>query len=549
MQLISFRNGQSLDLPVPEELDPTPTDAVLEGVGRVSLRAWRVDGDEQVKQAVANLGSLARASGLALRRPLAWSSADGRLVVAEESPDGVTLETLRRFVPLTFDQAAVVAEGLLAAVAALEQAHTSHGDLGWTTAVLGVDGRVRFTAPNPFATSPGGDRRAVAAMASTLLAEASAASRRGAPADLQDRLLTLVQQLDLRERSVASLLGSWRQALSIHLDPRAKRKVRNQLQALAARLLELDPGPAPLPGGRARPRMESAEPSEQPLGAAAVVEQPPPLEPRRPDPPEEPMRKRQPAAPRPWIGPPARAAEASFHPPAAEPPAPIPPPARDRPATGAADSLSPPRVRQDWPRRPVGPNGPRPRWVALGAVVVVLLLVVAGGSALLLHQGVRSTTSGRSHQSPGSSPSPASGRGSSSPGFATPSPSPQTPALREIPLLGPPSNGPIQNVQVTSGCPATGSGSCTFTVTAHLGSHPADTVGWQLDMVNRCTGAVTEVASGDIPAAADYTYVEAQPDVTVPASIPVGMVALAGAPGQAASAPLLIDPTGASCSG
>jgi hypothetical protein len=86
-------------------------------------------------------------------------------------------------------------------------------------------------------------------------------------------------------------------------------------------------------------------------------------------------------------------------------------------------------------------------------------------------------------------------------------------------------------------------------VTANLSSHPAATVAWRLDLVDRCTGAVSQVASGQIPAPAYYTYVEAQPQVSIPSTTPVGLVALAGAPGLAASAPLLITSPGSSCPG
>ncbi len=549
MQLISFRNGQPIELPVPEELDSAPTDAVVAGGGSVSLRAWPVIGDEQLQQAMTRLGALARVSGLALRRPLAAAYSGGRLVVAEEASDGVTLSTLRRLVPLTFDQAAVVAEGLLAAVAALEQAAVAHGDPSWTQTVLGTDGRVRFTGADPFAAAGRGDRGAVAAMAATLLTQASASSLKGVPEAVQERLLSLVSELELRDRSAASVLGSWRHALGAQLDPSAKRRVRGQLQALGARLLELDRGSAPSKGAAARPGLTPSEPARQVLAEATVGIQRPILAPRRQGAPGERPQDRHPEAPRPWIRPAARPAEAGPRPVAPQLDAPRPASEAEPAAPGPAVPLSPPHGRPDSSPPPSLNRGPRPRWVALGAVAVVLLLLVGGGSALLLHRGAPSTTSARSHQGPSGTHSPSTGRASPSPGATQPSPPAQTPALREIPLLGPTSNPPIQSVQVTSGCPSTGSGSCTFTVTAQLGSHPADTVSWQLDMVNRCTGGVTEVASGDIPAAADYTYVEAQPDVTVPASIPVGMVALAGAPGEAASAPLLITPQGASCPG
>ena len=116
-------------------------------------------------------------------------------------------------------------------------------------------------------------------------------------------------------------------------------------------------------------------------------------------------------------------------------------------------------------------------------------------------------------------------------------------------MLGPASNPPINDVQLTAGCPSSGHGSCAFAIRAGLGAHPAEAVDWRLVLVNRCSGSVSQVASGQISAPASYTYIEAQAQVNVPSSTPVGLVALVGAPNSASSSPILITPPGAACSG
>lgn len=134
---------------------------------------------------------------------------------------------------------------------------------------------------------------------------------------------------------------------------------------------------------------------------------------------------------------------------------------------------------------------------------------------------------------------------------ATPSPSSvQSPVqLRPIPTLAPRSNPPVEQVQLEAGCTTTGTQGCQVTLTVALGQHAPMTVAWEVEEVDRCDGAVTTVASGQIPAPANYTYVQAQPRVNPPPGQPVALVGLAGAPGQAASLPLSITPPGAQCPG
>lgn len=174
----------------------------------------------------------------------------------------------------------------------------------------------------------------------------------------------------------------------------------------------------------------------------------------------------------------------------------------------------------------------------MGGAVLVALLLVFSGVLVAVQSGA-----GSSHH-----PAPArtgGNRAGRSPAPAT-VPSPGSGALVPMPVLAPSSNAPIQQVLLSQQCPS-GGGGCVYTVTANLGPHQPVTVNWELEEVDRCDGAVTEVGSGQIPAPGYYTYVEGQADLSISSQTPVGLVAVAGAPGQAASTPLLVTPPAASC--
>ena len=180
-------------------------------------------------------------------------------------------------------------------------------------------------------------------------------------------------------------------------------------------------------------------------------------------------------------------------------------------------------------------------------------LAVVGAAVVLVSLGVLAArlggppaSSAPTPRAPGSTPAPPVSSSPSAGPSPTATPPPTTAPPGEIPLLGPPSAPPVRQVALTASCPP-GGGPCQFNVTAQLGAHPSDSVRWELDEVNRCTGDVATVASGVVSAPAFYTYVEAQPTVTVPASGAVAMIALAGAGGLAASPPLSLGPAPASC--
>ncbi len=101
------------------------------------------------------------------------------------------------------------------------------------------------------------------------------------------------------------------------------------------------------------------------------------------------------------------------------------------------------------------------------------------------------------------------------------------------------------------GCTRTSSG-CSVTIRIDLGSHPAEAIGWALELVDACTGRITAGPEGQYTAPAPYTYVEAQASVTPGAvasagPVPVAVVAVTTTPARAAATPAYLVPPGASC--
>lgn len=502
MQLISFQDGSAIEVPEPPDLSSRPILTTGPPARAAVLKAVRIRDLARSEPAIRErLGRLAGGDARALRRPLAAAAVGDRLVLLAEAPDGPSLRTVLRLVPLTWEQAVVLGEGLLTALRQLQAQDLVHGDISSATAVLGTDGRVRLTDPAPMApaapTGPAGsDSRQAARLLSKLLGEVSPPSLRSVPDAVRSGLLGVISDMAEDGTPAAAALAAWRRAASPRLDRQGRARVGRQLQALATRLpWELAAGAAP-PAGIAAAVDRAAEPRARP-GLTA----------------DRPSR---------W------------------------------PLPAGVDPLPPPGPA------PLAGSGPTRRQGWLAAGILVLLLAVGGGALL--------ATRGGPH---GSNPSPATGHVESPSPPATPaqtpSPSP-TPAtsptpsptlsstpstspLPAVPDLGPASNPPVEQVQLEAGCTSTGSQGCQLTLTADLGPHQPLTVAWEIDEVNRCDGAVTTVASGQIPAPADYTYVQAQPQVNLLSGVPLALVGLAGAPGQAASLPLSITPPGAECLG
>lgn len=440
-------------------------------------------------------------------RPLAGAVDGSRVVIASEPPQGASLRTLLRFVPLTADQATLVVEGLLAALATLHRAGIVQGDLSAERVYIAAEGGVRLSGvglrpqeyPPDFSSDLAAAGGLVDLIASKVTPQVDVASWAAA---VSGRLRAASQP-----GSANGALLAWRRG---HPMDRARRqRVRDQLGALAANLPGRPPTPmAPPPAPRARVEPGSAPVAEPPTPSAWVTAA---SEPATVSPAREP----------------ASRASLRWTPPAERPPG-SPPEGGPAPPTPRPPewTTAPTRSRRGWP---------------LAALVLVPLLVIAGvASSNLLAHGGSTRGQPQSAASPGSTPH-------ASAKAPTPAPTGTSTgaAPGQIPLLGPPSNAPVQQVQLSASCAS--SGSCSVTIKAELGSHSATTVTWKLDRVDRCSGQVTTVATGAIPAPAYYTYVEAQPQVTIPSGSSVALVGLAGAPSDAASAPLEEGPGPAGC--
>ncbi|MHB8313993.1 MAG: serine/threonine-protein kinase [Candidatus Dormibacteria bacterium] len=504
LRLISFQDGSSIETPTPPDLGGRSLVISVPPGRLAALRAIRVHpADSETEPAVwARLRRLAVVDARALRRPLAGARQGDRVVVLSEAPEGPSLRTVLRLVPLTWDQAVVLGEGLLSALSRLQPAELVHGDITSDTVVLGGDGRVRLI--DPALTPPGqgeleaghSDVRQAAGLLSELLARVPPPSLRSVPDDVQAALLQVAGELAQGGVPATKALASWRRAVRPALDRSGRTRVVRQLQALAVRL----PGvPATLAVKAARTSGTAAD-----LGASAPI----------------------------------------------APPSPAPAPG----ASVIASSGPQPGWRERHSAAPEGglPPGRRGRWVAAAILVV---LVAAGGGALLVVSHGNPRAAPRRGGGPGTATTVPVNPTTASPSAAaaSPTPSPSSPArpnqLQPIPYLGPAADPPVQQVQLEAGCAPSGLQGCQVTLTADLGQHSATTVMWKIDVVDRCDGDVTTVASGQIPAPAAYTYVQTQPQVTLPSGVPVALVGLAGAFGQAASLPLLINPLGSRCPG
>jgi hypothetical protein len=480
-ELISFRDGSTI--PLADRLEqPAGSGPTLRGRS-CELRRRQLHSPREAQQLLERLRVAARLPG-ALALPPEAAVAEGREVIcAFRSRRGAELRAVLRLVPLTLEQAALLGDGLLAALAALHRRGLVQERLDAERLLLGPDGRLRLAEPGLWAPlgaqPPGFDLERAGLLLERVLDSVTGAARGDGSA--LSLLRSVAEGLGAAEQAEAGLaLAAWRWAMP--LDPRRRRRVRSQLGALGASLPQALPATSQAPAatamgeGSALAAELPADAAVTPVGAV-------------------------------WAGPPR---------------ATLPPPA----ALGA------------------GVRGALGRSRALAVLGAAAVLVSAGVVAAVL--GGHPASRARRPQATASTPArPAS---TPSPAAASPTPtsSPTAAPPGEIPLLGPPSAPPVQQVSLTASCSPDG-GSCQFNVTAQLDSHPSDSVRWELEEVNRCTGGVATVASGVVTAPAYYTYVEAQPTVTVPVGGAVAMVALAGAGEMAASPPLSLGPAPAGC--
>jgi hypothetical protein len=451
-ELISFRDG--VRIPLADPLEQRASTGPTIGGRSCELRHLQLHSPREAQQLVERLRVAARLPG-ALTLPPEAAVAEGREVIcAFRSRQGAELRAVLRLVPLTLEQAALLGDGLLAALAALHRRGLVQERLDAAVLLLGPDGRLRLAEPGLWAEleahPPGRDLERAGRLLERVLDSITGAARRDGSA--LDRLRSVAEGIKAAEVADAgTALAAWRSALP--LDARQRHRVRGQLGALGASL------PPALPA-----RAGAAGPSP------AMLE------------------------------------------------APAPPGAGVRGARGRSRALA-----------------------LLGAAAV---LVSAGVLAAAL--GSHPAPRARPPRATASTPAPPAATPKAAGPSPTPTPPPSTAPPGEIPLLGPPSVPPVQQVSLTASCSPDG-GACQFNVTAQLGSHPSDAVRWELEEVNRCTGGVATVASGVVTAPAYYTYVEAQPTVTVPVGGAVAMVALAGAGEMAASPPLSLGPAPVGC--
>ena len=485
-ELISFRDGSTFPLvDLPEQ--PVGTCPTVGGRS-CELRRRQLGSPREAKELVERLRAAARLPG-ALTLPPEAAVAEGRDVIcAFRSRQGAELRAVLRLVPLTLEQAALLGDGMLAALAALHRRGLVQQRLDAERLLVGPDGRIRLAEPGLWASlgaePPGIDLGRAGQLLERVLDSVTGAARRDGSALSLLRSVAMGLGAAAEEADAGLALAAWRWAMP--LDARQRRRVRSQLGALGASL------PQALPATGHAP-------------AVATVREVPTL---AGDPPPD-------AAAMPAGAVPAGPLRAALQPPTRSG-------AGVRPALGRSPALA-----------------------LLGAAVV---LISAGVLAAAL--GGHPPAPVRAPHATASTPAPPAFTPTPAGPPATPTtPPPSAPPSgppEEIPLLGPPSAPPVQQVALTASC-SPGGGACQFNVTAQLGSHPSDSVRWELEEVDRCTGGVATVASGVVNAPAFYTYVEAQPTVSVPAGGAVAMVALAGAGEMAASPPLSLGPAPAGC--
>jgi len=472
-----------------------------------------------------------------------------RLWVVRALAPGVTLRRLRSVVELAPGQVAALGTGILEALDGLHRAGLHHGGVQPDNIWVDEDGAVRMAdAALPRAGAAPGRR-----------AGARGAADRNA-ADLAAAGGLLVAALEAGPQAPEAAHGS------LLVTPGASQ--RPQLLAAARALVALGDragrtaGGSQTPAGAPPPTIladwaRAAGPLADPASRAVCLAELGAFVRR--------LRPREPAGPDAMPGPapdPRRAAVptlAAQAPAAAPRPPPVPAPPRHphRAGRGAAAAMAAALV--------LG---------GVGAVVLALALgahpaprgadqpsgsrspTVPAGAPARPHPSARTSAptrrgpTGTSRRRAAAAASPQPARAPGRPHRAASLPR----GLAPLPSLGPGSAGAVQRVSMRTapdGCTRSSAG-CSVTIRIDLGSHPAEPIGWALELVDACTGRVTPGPAGSYTAPAPYTYVEAQASVT-PATVaaggrvPVAVVAVTTFPARAAATPTYLVPPGASC--
>lgn len=185
-------------------------------------------------------------------------------------------------------------------------------------------------------------------------------------------------------------------------------------------------------------------------------------------------------------------------------------------------------------RRSVGMPLRRPRsGIVVGVAAACAALLVVAAVALVLRGG-------RGHAVQTSAAPPATAAQATP--HAVPPPVAKPAALTAVPQLGPASTATIRGITapaVVGAC--TGSStSCVVSARVVLAPHGAEPVAWDIDVVDRCTGAVSRQPGGGLRAVPQYQYVYGPSTISIPAGRPVAVIAVSSSPSVAASPPLLL---------
>ncbi len=207
---------------------------------------------------------------------------------------------------------------------------------------------------------------------------------------------------------------------------------------------------------------------------------------------------------------------------------------RHGPAEPTVGAVGAATVITAGPAAPRFPAAQRPRRRApLGVVAVAA--AAALGTGLLATRG---------------STGPPPRTGGQAAAMATPLPTaPPPPPIPDPPVVAPPSAGGIAAVRVVpASAPCLPAAGCALQVSVELLPHPAATTARVvLRLVDRCTGAVSEVALPPLRVAAGAASARTAITVRVPAGPAPAIIAVTTAPARAASAPLLVAPFLPSC--
>jgi serine/threonine protein kinase len=184
----------------------------------------------------------------------------------------------------------------------------------------------------------------------------------------------------------------------------------------------------------------------------------------------------------------------------------------------------------------------RSRWIAAAAV----LMLAAAVALIVARKPVSSVTDRLLHRHPGSAAT-TSARPSTQP-KATTKPKPAVAMPRPVPVLAPVSAGFVTGVVLRPLATCRPHSDCQLTVTIRLApSVEVEQMDWAFTVINRCTGARTDVPGGSMTAQPGWTYVYDTRTVHLPAARSLAIVALTTAPVRAASRPFLVASSSRTC--